>query len=66
MEFDKTLTPEKQWDKVKKLMFKDEAPKNIEDIMQKGFKESYSESEKWNKLITFMEMVKKKYEKSIR
>jgi len=26
MEFDKTLTPEKQWNKIKKLAFKDGVP----------------------------------------
>jgi hypothetical protein len=54
MEFDKTLTPEKQWNKIKKLAFKDGVPQDIEDLMQKGFSESVCESEKWLKLNMFL------------
>jgi hypothetical protein len=61
MEFDKTLTPEQQWDKVKKLIFKGETPKNIEDIMQKEFADADCESEKWIKLSLFMIMIRQKF-----
>lgn len=61
MEFDKTLTPEQQWDKVKKLIFKGETPKNIEELMQKGFAEADCESEKWMKLSAFIVMIKQRF-----
>ena len=55
------LTPEEQWEKVKKLIFKGETPKNIEYNMQKGFEESVCESEKWVKLSTFMMLIKQRF-----
>ena len=61
MEFDKKLTPEHQWDKVKNLIFKGAVPKEIEEVMQQGFKESDSEGEKWVKLSAFMIMMKNRF-----
>jgi hypothetical protein len=61
MEFDKTLTPEQHWDKVKKLIFKGETPKDIEEIMRKGFTEADCESEKWIKLGVFIIMIKQRF-----
>jgi hypothetical protein len=58
---EKGLTPEKQWDKVKKLLFKEEVPESIEELMKKGFKESLSESEKWERLSIFLIMIKGKF-----
>lgn len=61
MEIEKGLTPEIQWNKAKKLIFKGETPIEIEELMQKGFKESLSESEKWERLSIFLIMIKQRF-----
>jgi len=50
-------TPEQQWDKVKKIIFKNGCPETIEELMQRGFSESLSESEKWERLSIFLIMI---------
>ena len=56
---DKTKTPEEEWDKVKKVIFKSEVPQFIENLIQKGFSESESEVEKWDKLLVFVTELQK-------
>lgn len=53
-------TPEKQWEAVKAKIFKNGTPENLEKIVQDGFKESKSESEKWDKLALVLGMIKQK------
>ena len=55
-------TPEEQWDEVKNKIFKKGVPKDIEELMKKGFDESEDESEKQFKLLAFIAMIKHKYE----
>ena len=40
-------TPEQEWEHLKKKLFTKEVPEEIEKIVQKGFSESQSDSEKW-------------------
>ena len=59
MIIDKSITPEEQWNKAKKVIFKGEVPDIVEKLIKKGFAESESESEKWDKLLVFMTEIKK-------
>ena len=54
-------TPEEEWNRVKVLIFKGNPPPEIEKIINDGFKESENESEKWEKLAAFYNMIKKKF-----
>lgn len=53
-------TPEQQWEKVKQIVFVGECPKEIDDLVKKGFAESIDDSEKWGKLAIVMLMLKTK------
>jgi hypothetical protein len=61
MKFDKTLTPEQQWEKAKEIIFKGEVPDEIENLMQRGFAESNSDSEKWIRLSTMLLMIENRF-----
>ena len=54
-------TPEEEWNRVKVLIFRGNTPPEIEKIINDGFKESENESEKWEKLAAFYNMIKKKF-----
>ena len=56
-----SITPEEQWNKVKKVIFKSEVPDVIENLIKKGFSESKSEGEKWDKLLVFVAEIKKRF-----
>ena len=59
MIIDKSITPEEQWEKAKKVIFKNGTPDVVEKLLKKGFAESESESEKWDKLLVFMTEIKR-------
>ena len=61
MTIDKSSTPEEQWSKISKCIFKNEVPYIVEELIKKGFAESESESEKWDKLLVFMTEIKKRF-----
>ncbi len=51
-----TITPEETWEKEKNKIFKDGVLKEIEEIMQNGFKNAKSESEKWVMLLAALKI----------
>ena len=61
MKFETTITPEEQWNKIKKKLFKNKVPEKIERVMQKGFEESEDEEEKWLKLGVFISRFKERF-----
>lgn len=57
-------TPEKQWDKIKKMIFKNKVPENIENAMQKGFNKDFSEDDKWGNLAIMLLLIPSKRKKN--
>ena len=51
------IAPEKSWEKLAKIIFKENIPKDIEFLMQKGFKDSLTEIEKWQRLFFVVELL---------
>lgn len=56
-------TAEEEWENVKTKVFKGGVPKYMNDLVMNGFKESESESEKFEKLAAVMIMLKIKFGK---
>lgn len=61
----KNISPEGQWDVIKKIIFKEKTPKKINDLIMRGFNESTSENEKWEKLKILVELINKKYNNAV-
>ncbi len=58
LEFDKTLTPENQWDKVKNKLFVGDVPDDFDKLVHLGFIQSTSSSEKWQRLAYVLSLFK--------
>ena len=60
IKFDKSKTPEEQWDYIKVKCFKDgKVPKEIEDRIQGRFRESADKAEKWATLAGVLIVMRK-------
>ena len=57
----KNQTPEQKWDEAKKMIFKDDVPADIEELVKQGLNESKNEDEKFAKLAVLLIMIQRTF-----